>query len=58
MDCSQHPYPEDGRAELNENIKLYTYPSREGGRHIGNFTVQIRRKSKYVTRKVHGAASA
>jgi len=50
MDCSQCILtPKMVEAELNENIKLYTYSEVEKvDGYIGNFTVQIRKKARYV----------
>ncbi len=50
MDCSQCILtPKMVEAELNENIKLYTYSEVEKvDGYIGNFTVTIRKKARYV----------
>src|SRR5574340_923413 len=50
MDCSQCILtPKMVEAELNEKIKLYTYSEVEKvDGYIGNFTVQIRKKARYV----------
>ncbi len=50
MDCSQCILtPKMVEAELNENIKLYTYSEVEKVEgYIGNFTVTIRKKARYV----------
>ncbi len=50
MDCSQCILtPKMVEAELNENIKLYTYSEVEKvDGYIGNFTVQIRKKARYI----------
>ncbi|MEK7314047.1 MAG: CoB--CoM heterodisulfide reductase iron-sulfur subunit A family protein, partial [Deltaproteobacteria bacterium] len=50
MDCSQCILtPKMVEAQLNENIKLYTYSEVEKvDGYIGNFTVQIKKKAKYV----------
>ncbi|MBI5599711.1 MAG: CoB--CoM heterodisulfide reductase iron-sulfur subunit A family protein [Deltaproteobacteria bacterium] len=50
MDCSQCILtPKMVEAELNERITIYTYSEVEKvDGYIGNFTVRIRRKAKYV----------
>ncbi|MFQ5329094.1 MAG: 4Fe-4S binding protein [Thermodesulfobacteriota bacterium] len=50
MDCSQCIMtPKMVEAELHENITIYTWSEVEKvDGYIGNFTVQIRRKAKYV----------
>ena len=50
MDCSQCILtPKMVEAELHDNIKIYTYAEVEKvDGYIGNFTVQIRKKAKYV----------
>jgi heterodisulfide reductase subunit A len=50
MDCSQCILtPKMVEAELHDNIKILTYSEIEKvDGYIGNFTVQIRRKAKYV----------
>lgn len=50
MDCSQCILtPKMVEAELNERITLYTYSEVEKvDGYIGNFTVQIRKKARYV----------
>jgi heterodisulfide reductase subunit A len=50
MDCSQCILtPKMVEAELHEKIKLYTYSEVEKvDGYIGNFTVQIRKKARYV----------
>ena len=50
MDCSQCIMtPKMVEVELNERITLYTYSEVEKvDGYIGNFTVQIRRKARYV----------
>ncbi len=50
MDCSQCILtPKMVEAELHERIKIYTYSEVEGlDGYIGNFTVRIRKKAKYV----------
>ncbi len=50
MDCSQCILtPKMVEAELNENITIYTWSEVENvDGYIGNFTVQIRKKAKYV----------
>ncbi|HHD11539.1 MAG TPA: CoB--CoM heterodisulfide reductase iron-sulfur subunit A family protein, partial [Deltaproteobacteria bacterium] len=50
MDCSQCILtPKMVEAELNEKIKLYTYSEIEKVEgYIGNFTVTIRKKARYV----------
>jgi len=50
MDCSQCILtPKMVEAELHDNIKLYTYSEVEKvDGYVGNFTVRIRKKAKYV----------
>ena len=50
MDCSQCIMtPKMVEAQLNEKIKLYTYSEVEKvDGYIGNFTVRIKKKAKYV----------
>ncbi len=50
MDCSQCILtPKMVEAELHENIRLYTYSEVERiDGYIGNFTVEIRKKARYV----------
>ncbi|MEE9614536.1 MAG: CoB--CoM heterodisulfide reductase iron-sulfur subunit A family protein [Thermodesulfobacteriota bacterium] len=50
MDCSQCILtPKMVEAELHDNIKIYTYSEVEKvDGYIGNFSVRIRRKAKYV----------
>ena len=50
MDCSQCILtPKMVEAELHDKIKLYTYSEVEQlDGYIGNFTVQIRKKARYV----------
>jgi heterodisulfide reductase subunit A len=54
MDCSQCILtPKMVEAELNERIKLYTYSEVEKvDGYIGNFTVRIRKKARYVNEEL------
>src|SRR3972149_5777919 len=54
MDCSQCILtPKMVEAELHDNIRLYTYSEVEKvDGYIGNFTVQIRKKARYVNEEL------